>query len=510
MFVTAVARFFGATLAIVGLSICPVYGWDSPPEKPDAQLLASHFCGYRSSDWYGQYLEAIHYSGEAKLPRNEYDRKSNAYELGSSVLARAISDPRAQTILALEQFNESASLIVESKFPEQLTLSAQVLREKAFLNIDAAANKGDINAATFQALWEYLGLKTSVTKRDPLDSLKTIAERGSSVGQQIYVSHRISREWDFFLEAIKSNEKPMGYFRCGNNLSFAIPALLTSLDGTKTPYGSFEYGKQRDYWNPFNLSFRVLFPAKNPRSRHFSGLCVHLAHLAIQKQIQPHAVIPFVDQCLYGDPTPILDLLEHLAASGDPEVISRLADSYLGDLDPSNDKKAEELLLLNADSQPVWSRQSLIVAYSTNLKDPKKCLATRQSLMPFYADIKKIDEQLLDQDIPNKFNGTRWHDQSTNIRTDEPFDKTMGYAEFSGGYFCYDSQVTVNGKPYDLLYGTGGASLPIYFALDEPREFLNLKGRIYTSTRGFNPDYSLKEQSRIITGSIFIGPEGDR
>lgn len=511
MFVTAVARFFGATLAIVGLSICPVYGWDSPTQKPDDQLLESHLCRYPPSDWYRQYLEAIHHSGEAKLPSSIYGRKSNAYELGSSVLARAISSPRAQTILGLEQFNESASLIVDSKFPEQLTLSAQILREKAFLNIDAAANKGDINAATFQALWEYLGLKTSVTNRAPLDSLKTIAERGSSVGQQIYVSHRRSREWDFFLEAIRSNEKPMGYFRCGKILSFAIPALITSLDGTKTPYGWMDYGEQqRDYWDPFRLTFRVSFPAKNPRGRYFSGLCVHLAHLAKHKQIQPHAVIPFVNQCLYGDTTSVVDLLEHLAGSGDPVVISSLANSYLMDLDPSNDKQAEELLLLNADVQPIWSRNNLAAAYSTNLKDPKKCLETRKSLIPFYEDIKKIDEELINTQIPDKFNGTRWHNQGSNLRTGESFDKIMGYAEFRGGHFCYDSQVTVNGETHNLLYDKfDGVVLPIYFPLDKPREFLNLKGRIYPSTRGFNPDYSPKEQSQMITGSIFIGKESD-
>ncbi|MDC3032551.1 hypothetical protein OA249_01155 [Litorivicinus sp.] len=509
MFVTAVARFFGAASAIVGLSIQPLYGWDSPLEKPDDRLLASHSCGYQSSDWYRQYLEAIHSKGEAKFPSYDSDRKSNAYELGSAVLARAISDPRAQTILALEQFRESASLIVESKFPEQLTLSAQVLREKAFLNIDAAANKGDINAATFQALWEYLGLKTSETHRDPLDSMKTIAERGSSFGQQIYVEHRSSREWDFFLEAIQSEKKPMGYFRCGNNLSFAIPALLTSLDEVET-FPSSEYGKEpKHYWNPFNLKFSVSFPAKNPRRWFFSSLCVHMAYLAKHKQIQPHAVIPFAHECLYGDYAVVVDLLEHLAGSGDPVVIFRLAKLYLLDLDPSNDKKAEELLLLNADVQPIWSRNHLIAAYSTNLKDPKKCLKTKKSLMPFYEDLKKINKHIDLETPANKFVAKRWRDQKSNFRTGEYFEKTMGYVEFSAGFHCFDSQVTVNGETYKLFYDPFGVVVPIYFSLDKPREFLNVKGRIYPSTRGFNPDYSLKEQSRLITGSIFIGKESN-
>lgn len=497
------ARFFRRSILVFIALTQTVFAWEKL-EKPKFEI-----CRYAPSDWYQTYLETIspkHYKNKTRWPDG---RLSEIFEEVEPILVRAIEDPRAQTILAMEQFNESARVLAEDGITETRPLSAQILLNKAIKNAKKASAKGNVDAQILLAFWEYLGIKEAPSLDSILADLRNLAKKGSEFAKDLYVNHRTSREWDFFLEAQKS-PYPMGYPKCGNHFAEYRKTLLSNLNGDP-PFFPYDRQEKRTFWNTFGQRFYLRFPSDSEHiNSSFNATCVHLLSNLVRNDSPSRAIWHLMHECFPGEKQRLTSVLEEAVVDGDPTVILELAKIYLEDSDPANDQEAERLFKLNFYQQPIWSRSNLIAAYNTNLNDPVKCMDTQASLVPFWNQLSQIKGFNL-PDYKFDFAGERLHDTDYNIQTGESLGKTMGYAEFVGGFQCYDRTVNVNGVDHHLIYDSDdGAILPIYFDLNDRPDFLNIKGRLYTGSSRLEPEIGLKEQSVLITGSIHIGPEHDR
>lgn len=509
---------FCLILSSVALAFAiPATAWEAPKIKPKENFLG--YCAYGAEEWYREYLNvlnggnndrdwpAVYTSQILTKTKNGGFQIKNRYESVEAVLVRAGTKPRALTILALEQFMESARLKSQDSDNDSLSkIQSQILLSKAIDNLKLAAEQNFFRAKEYLFFWEFLGITEKLPIEESLKKLRALATEGSTFALNLYVQHRRSREWSFYLEALESRNKlgnynPMGYIKCGQELHSEGPRLLSDIEGRGGPWKWGGDNDERVWWDPFGSSFRVKM-SEQGQQYYMDATCIHLLDLINGNKLSA-TTIGLMNNCFYSDSVEYKALLESVMNSGDPVVLAELADFYLTDEDPSNDSKAEKLLLMNRDKQPIWARNSLLAAYSTVLPNPEKCLGIKHELQPFYRRIREISPDLPLNNQPG-FSGTRYDNKGYG-------EKMRGHVRFHGGNACYDNFVEVNGEQYQLEYTSYmGVILHVYFDLDKPREFLNLKGRGYPSTDGFNAKYSLLDQSIVVTSSVYIGEESDR
>ena len=499
-------------------------------ESPNTKLLNSfNICSYPQAKWYEEYFTAIKGSSHtSSMPYYNYgllnrdpENKSYRYHAIEPLLVAASHDPRALIILSQEQFVESARLISLAyefiasgkkdgiytlKYPrhdakekslspaqiDALFFEGEVLLNKAIENVKKASNKGDINADTLLAFWNLIGLTNTESIPDTLLKLKQLAKSGVSYAQNLYVWYRSHREWDFNLERIQSskgwNENPMGYYKCKNTFVSNPPAVYTNLNQSPIDFGheSFQF-----FWEPLEANFKG----------SSNSTCVHLFNKAEKGFLEKRTPAYLRDNC-WGlsdqKEKKLIGLLKSAATKGDPTAISKLAEMYLEDNDPSNDNEAISLLKLNTDSQPVRAREQLITAYSTVKPDWKACIKVGGELIPFQDQLSKIDERLRYQTL---------NEISVNARNNR--ESVL----ISMGHHCVDPEINVNSKTYRLQFNSyHGATLRLKKSADlVAQEFVNVKGRRYSHTHGalensdyLSPDADPKRYSIIITGSAFV------
>jgi len=533
-FIVQISLAFAICLACLSLS---ANAWEPPKIKPDELSLWSYSCAFKNDDWYTRYLDLIGVDDNSySLGYRENVFKNgeitSRYPAVETILVQAESNSRAQLILALEQFVESARLkhiihqyqyknsvnqyVIDwvlnetqkkDRSLEDLKLQAEILLGKAINNAESAANKGSLDATVFLSFWELIGVKETPHIRQTLQDLWHQAKKGSAFSQALYIDYRRQREWSFFLEAAASWQEgdysPMGYPKCNGNLSYVKPKLFTKRNGERFGFDNSRRDNiyNPDFWSPLDEGFK-LYVNKKPGYDSYNlinSTCTHIID-KIKSGNAPARSLKYLvnnpSYCQY-DQNKLTTYFEDAVKSGDPTTLNYLAKIYIEDADPSNDVKALNLLKLNTDSQPLWSRQFLMGIYSAVLPDPKSCLETASQLLPYYDELSEIDPELgfkQISEIPIQY----W--------------RNSGVLEISISDYCASPDITVNSSPFKLSFSYP-SELVLRFETLSPamrkNGFINVKGKAYTPRDPKvwgDVDYSDHDQySKTITGSIYVG-----